>query len=68
MNASNDRVLKAEKERERERWEGGEKKLGKEKRRRWRRRRRILLLRGGKGNAVERQVYSARASKKEYAI
>lgn len=66
MNASNDRVLKAEKERER--WEGGEKKLGKEKRRRRRRRRRILLLRGGKGNAVERQVYSARARKKEYAI
>lgn len=62
MNASNDRVLKAEKER------GGEKKLGKEKRRRRRRRRRILLLRGGKGNAVERQVYSARARKKEYAI
>lgn len=65
MNASNDRVLKAEKGRER--WEGGEKKLGKKKRRR-RRRRRILLLRGGKGNAVERQVYSARARKKEYAI
>lgn len=65
MNASNDRVLKAEKERERE---GGEKKLGKEKRRCRRRRRRILLLRGGKGNAVERQVYSARARKKEYAI
>lgn len=64
MNESNDRVLKAEKEREW--WEEGEKKLGKEKRRRRRRRRRILLLRGGKGNAVERQVYSAR--KKEYAI
>lgn len=67
MNESNDRVLKAEKEREW--WEEGEKKLGKEKRRRRRRRRRrILLLRGGKGNAVERQVYSARARKKEYAI